>query len=160
MFICLYGVKMKQLIVYFIFLLTVNTSLYSDDIKTISAPTTIDVRDFIESLSLEESLVILSIGKIKQVTTKPHITLKLQKLQEQINASFDQLYADQLAQYNLSQDAYENLKLAFQQKAVLMLYTLLYTHTKKLISVENSQEDTAIFNFQLTPEELDTYLSQ
>lgn len=77
----------------------------------------------IELLSLEEILTILSMAKGKKIMSNPQMCLKMQKLE------------------------------ALQIQDTTSLYTRVYNHAKKMISVENKPEDTAVFKFHLTPEE-------
>jgi hypothetical protein len=146
---------MKNFIIKTSFLFSTTTLFYAAENKSvITIQTTIKIKEFIDSLAVEELLTILSIGTVKKFADTPQIAHTLYTLQTELNEAFETA----LAKHNLSPEAYEDAKLALQQKTMLMLYTLIYKKAKNIIDTHSNVQQQAVLDFQLTPDELKNYL--
>jgi hypothetical protein len=128
------------------------------------------MKDFVDDLNIDQLLTLLSIGKIKQLVDQPHVVHTLQTIQTLANNLFDKFYAnntaacdalfeEHLAAQYPSQKSYDVLQVIFQKSIAHLLYSIMYDKTQDWLLTDGTPENHIIFKFQLTPEDLKTYLA-
>lgn len=150
---------MKSGIITIILVSSIINSFCAEPAK-VSIPTRINPHQYLDDLSIDDLLAILSVGKLRALTYRTDIKEKLMMLEADINSAFERFYNECVAQKYLSEEQLSAVELEFKQKMALALYAILYAEVQKRITAESTAAQKIIFDAQLKPDELDSIVTQ
>jgi|GEM_PF-6224482 len=103
-------------------------------------PLRINVEKLLSGLSLADKLTILTIGRLKELVSRPDIHEKLSLLETEMDASFKRFYGELASEKDFSRAEFLNMEIKFKQTMVVALYAALYNLLKNELAEHGSDE--------------------